>query len=255
MKPPHLRRSKRLGGIWSAAELCRRRGGCAERRIPPSATIQHACLKHPIFMPVPLGNRIAALHAQAGRPRSGAGPGDDPARLLHHEAERHRRDDARSPGPNSARCIRSRRRPGRRLSRAVRRSEALAVEITGYDAVSLQPNSGAQGEYAGLLAIRAYHLSRGEGASHGLPDPVLGARHQPGLGADGRHGGGRGGMRQRRQCRCRRSARQGREAFGRQAGGLMITYPSTHGVFEETVREICDIVHAMAVRSISTAPT
>jgi glycine dehydrogenase len=63
-----------------------------------------------------------------------------------------------------------------------------ARDITGYDAVSLQPNSGAQGEYAGLLAIRAYHIAAAR-ASRRLPDPVLGARHQSGLGADGRHGG------------------------------------------------------------------
>ena len=57
--------------------------------------------------------------------------------------------------------------------------------ITGYDAFSMQPNSGAQGEYAGLLTIRAYHAQPRRGASRRLPDPDLGARHQPGVGADG----------------------------------------------------------------------
>ena len=70
----------------------------------------------------------------------------------------------------------------RRLRRDVRRPGDVAVrEITGFAAVSLQPNAGSQGEYAGLLAIRAYHRARGDGASRRLPDPVLRARHQPGL--------------------------------------------------------------------------
>ncbi len=63
-------------------------------------------------------------------------------------------------------------------------SEKLCV-ITGYDAMSLQPNSGAQGEYAGLLTIQAYHRAQRRRASERLPDPDLGARHQPGLGPDG----------------------------------------------------------------------
>ena len=52
--------------------------------------------------------------------------------------------------------------------------------------MSLQPNAGSQGEYAGLLVIRAYHESRGAGAPRRLPDPVVGARHQPGERGDGR---------------------------------------------------------------------
>ena len=86
-------------------------------------------------------------------------------------------------------------------------------DITGYDAISLQPNSGAQGEYAGLLAIRGYHAARGDAASQGLPDPLLRARHQSGLRRRWRHGGGGGRLRRARQRRRRRSARQGREAF------------------------------------------
>ena len=82
---------------------------------------------------------------------------DDPARLLHHEAERHHRDD-----PGHLAGIR-RHAPVRAAGQAQgyqrddRRSGELAVPITGYDAVSLQPNAGSQGEYAGLLTIRAYH--------------------------------------------------------------------------------------------------
>ena len=58
-------------------------------------------------------------------------------------------------------------------------------QITGYDAISQQPNSGAQGEYAGLLTIRNYHFAARVRAAQCLPDPDLGAWHQPGLGADG----------------------------------------------------------------------
>ena len=68
---------------------------------------------------------------------------------------------------------------------------AKLCEITGYDAMSMQPNSGAQGEYAGLLTIAAYHKARGEGAPEHLPDPRFGAWHKPGIGTDGGHGGGR----------------------------------------------------------------
>ena len=93
------------------------------------------------------------------------------------------------------------------------RLEQWLCDITGYDAVSLQPNSGAQGEYAGLLAIRAYHAARGEPHRNVCLIPVLGARHQSGLRQHGRHGGGGGRLRRARQRRCRGSARQGGAAF------------------------------------------
>jgi glycine dehydrogenase len=67
---------------------------------------------------------------------------------------------------------------------------ARLCEITGYDAMSMQPNSGAQGEYAGLLTIAAYHRRAATGRKH-LPDPGVGPWHEPGLGADGGDGGGR----------------------------------------------------------------
>ena len=69
--------------------------------------------------------------------------------------------------------------------------EEMLAEITGFDAISLQPNAGSQGEYAGLLAIRDYHAARGE-ASQCLPHSRLGARHESGLRGDGGHEG-RGG--------------------------------------------------------------
>jgi len=99
--------------------------------------------------------------------RQGPGDGshDDPARFVHDEAQRDRRDDsghlARVREHPPARA----RRPGRGYRQLIDELEQMLVECTGYDAVSLQPNSGAQGEYAGLLAIRAYHRARGKGTA------------------------------------------------------------------------------------------
>ena len=73
--------------------------------------------------------------------------------------------------------------------------EAALCAITGFAAVSLQPNSGAQGEFAGLLVIRAYHASRGDASPRRRADSRVGARHQSGQRRHGRHA--RGGRRQR----------------------------------------------------------
>ena len=116
------------------------------------------------------------------------------------------------------------------------------IEITGYDAMSMQPNSGAQGEYAGLLAIRRYHESLGQGdrniclipsSAHGT-NPA--SASMMGLkvvviktDADGNID--------------LADLRAKAEQHSEQLSSLMITYPSTHGVFEETVTEACDIVH------------
>jgi glycine dehydrogenase len=81
--------------------------------------------------------------------------------------------------------------------------EAMLVECTGYDAVSLQPNSGAQGEYAGLLAIRAYHASRGEGHRDICLIPESAHGTNPASGADVRHEGGGDQVRRQRQRRRR----------------------------------------------------
>ena len=90
--------------------------------------------------------------------------------------------------------------------------ERWLVEITGYHSVSLQPNSGAQGELAGLLAIRSYHRSRGEGDRDICLIPESGARHQRGQRRDGRDARVGGCLRRRRQCRRRGHG----EAPGRQ---------------------------------------
>jgi glycine dehydrogenase len=120
--------------------------------------------------------------------------------------------------------------------------EAMLVECTGYDAVSLQPNSGAQGEYAGLLAIRAYHRSRNE------------AHRDICLIPESAHGTNPASA---QMCgmtvvvtKCDSNGnvdvediRKQAEKHSKRLAALMITYPSTHGVFEEDVVRICDIVH------------
>ncbi|WP_049620555.1 aminomethyl-transferring glycine dehydrogenase [Frateuria defendens] len=121
--------------------------------------------------------------------------------------------------------------------------EAMLAECTGYDAVSLQPNSGAQGEYAGLLAIRAYHRSRGEGHRDVclIPESAHGTNPASAQMA---------GM-QVVVVKCDAQGnvdvadlRVRAEQFKDRLAAIMITYPSTHGVFEEAVVELCEIVHA-----------
>ena len=121
--------------------------------------------------------------------------------------------------------------------------EAMLVECTGYDAVSLQPNSGAQGEYAGLLAIRAYHRARGEGhrdiclipeSAHGT-NPA--SAQMCGMLVVVTKCDGNGNVDVE-------DIRRNAEKYSDRLAAIMITYPSTHGVFEEDVVAICDIVHA-----------
>jgi glycine dehydrogenase len=115
--------------------------------------------------------------------------------------------------------------------------------ITGYDALSLQPNAGSQGELAGLLAIRAWHRSRNE--SHRnvclIPSSAHGTNpasaQMAGLEVVVVKCDERGNV-------DLADLRAKADKHGAKLAALMITYPSTHGVFEETVREICDIVHA-----------
>ncbi len=121
--------------------------------------------------------------------------------------------------------------------------EAWLADITGYDAVSLQPNSGAQGEYAGLLAIRKYHESRGEGHRTVCLIPASAHGTNPASAA-------MLGM----QVVVVKTDAQGNidlddlkakaEQHSANLGALMITYPSTHGVYEEHVTEVCEIIHA-----------
>lgn len=119
---------------------------------------------------------------------------------------------------------------------------AKLCEITGYDAFSMQPNSGAQGEYAGLLTILAYHRARGDHdrkvclipvSAHGTNPAsaqmagmeVVVVKSMPNGDVD------------------LEDFREKAAAAGNRLAACMITYPSTHGVFEETVKEVCQITH------------
>jgi glycine dehydrogenase len=119
---------------------------------------------------------------------------------------------------------------------------AKLCQITGYDAMSMQPNSGAQGEYAGLLTIAAYHAARGQGHRRICLIPVSAHGTNP---ASAQMCG--------MEVVVVRTAENGdvdlddfrakAEAAGDNLAACMITYPSTHGVFEETVRTLCAITH------------
>ena len=115
-------------------------------------------------------------------------------------------------------------------------------EITGYDAFSMQPNSGAQGEYAGLLTIQAYHRARGQGHRKVCLIPVSAHGTNP---ASAQMAGMQvvvvGGMPNGDVDI--EDFRAKAVAAGDNLAACMITYPSTHGVFEETVRDICEITH------------
>ena len=119
---------------------------------------------------------------------------------------------------------------------------AKLCEITGYDAISMQPNSGAQGEYAGLLTIAAYHRANGEGHRNVCLIPMSAHGTNP---ASAQMVGwkvvvvksGKSGDIDLEDFRAKA------EEHAENLAGCMITYPSTHGVFEETVRDVCQIVH------------
>jgi glycine dehydrogenase len=120
--------------------------------------------------------------------------------------------------------------------------EAMLVECTGYDSVSLQPNSGAQGEYAGLLAIRAYHRSRGEPQRDVCLIPESAHGTNP---ASAQLCGMSVVV---TKCDANGNVdvddiRAKAEKYSDRLAAIMMTYPSTHGVFEEDVVEICEIVH------------
>ncbi|BDC52288.1 glycine dehydrogenase (decarboxylating) [Bryobacterales bacterium F-183] len=124
-----------------------------------------------------------------------------------------------------------------------RHLEQQLCEITGYDAVSLQPNSGAQGEYAGLLAIRGYHLSRGDAHRNICLIPVSAHGTNPAS-------ANMVGMEVVAvACDAEGSIdiadlKAKAEKHAANLAAIMVTYPSTHGVFEEEIRQVCEIVHA-----------
>ncbi len=120
--------------------------------------------------------------------------------------------------------------------------EMMLKQITGFDAISLQPNAGAQGEYAGLLVIREYHKSRGQ--SHRdlvlIPASAHGTNPASAIMA---------GMRvsvvktDERGNIDVEDLRAKAEANKNELAALMVTYPSTHGVFEESIKDICKVIH------------
>ncbi|MBJ7367490.1 MAG: aminomethyl-transferring glycine dehydrogenase [Ilumatobacteraceae bacterium] len=120
--------------------------------------------------------------------------------------------------------------------------EAMLVEITGYDAVSLQPNAGSQGEFAGLMAIRAYHRSRGDvqrticlipSSAHGTnaASAVMAGMSVVVVACDENGNVDVADLQNKA------------ELAGDNLAAIMVTYPSTHGVFEEAISDICDIIH------------
>ncbi|MSU66156.1 MAG: glycine dehydrogenase (aminomethyl-transferring) [Opitutus sp.] len=120
--------------------------------------------------------------------------------------------------------------------------EAWLIEATGFAAISLQPNAGSQGEYAGLLVIRAYHESRGEGHRHVCLIPTSAHGTNPASAA---------------MCGFKvvpvacdtqgnidlPDLRAKAVTYAHDLAALMVTYPSTHGVFEESIKDICAVVH------------
>ena len=128
------------------------------------------------------------------------------------------------------------------LLRIVSDLEGWLARITGYHAVSLQPNAGSQGEFAGLLAIRAYHRDRGDGARNVclIPASAHGTNAASAVMA---------GMRVV-VVRCDERGnvdidhlRSTVDSHRDDLAAIMITYPSTHGVYEDTIREVCELVH------------
>lgn len=120
--------------------------------------------------------------------------------------------------------------------------ETWLSEITGFAATSLQPNAGSQGEYAGLLAIREYHVARGDAhrtvclipsSAHGTnpASAVMAGMSVVAVACDAQ------GNISVHDLKAKASANAAK------LGALMVTYPSTHGVFEESIKEICEIIH------------
>jgi glycine dehydrogenase len=120
--------------------------------------------------------------------------------------------------------------------------EAMLVEITGYDGVSLQPNAGSQGEFAGLMAIRAYHRSRGDiqrticlipSSAHGTnaASAVMAGMSVVVVQCDDKGNVDIVDLNNKA------------ELAGEKLAAIMVTYPSTHGVFEEAISDICEIIH------------
>ena len=121
--------------------------------------------------------------------------------------------------------------------------EAWLAEVTGYDRVSIQPNAGSQGELAGLLAIRGYHEARGQGARNVclIPSSAHGTNAASAVMAGMKvvvvkaaDDGSVDLQDLYQQC----------EAHSEDLAAIMVTYPSTHGAYEDTITELCEVVHS-----------
>jgi len=120
--------------------------------------------------------------------------------------------------------------------------ERWLAEITGFEAISLQPNAGSQGEYAGLKVIRKYHEQRGEGerniclipeSAHGTnpASAVMAGMQVVAIDCDAQGNIDMADLRAKAQ------------QYAERLAALMVTYPSTHGVFEDNIQQICDLIH------------
>ena len=250
-RPEHLRDvvAALVGAPWSAAGLDagrRAADGAGRRRHPRGAgadlEVPHASgVQHP-----PQRDRHAALPAPPVRPGRGARPLDDPARLVHDEAERDRRDGGgHLAGVRRAAPLRARGRRGG-LRRADRRPGALAVR--GHRLRRLLPAAErrlgrASSPACSPSATTTARAATGRGGPRRLPDPRLRARHQrgvarssPGLRVVVVKCGDDGAV-DLDDLRARLAAHAGRVA------AIMVTYPSTNGVYEETITTVADLVH------------
>lgn len=124
----------------------------------------------------------------------------------------------------------------------IKELEQNLATITGYDAISLQPNAGSQGEFAGLLAIKNYHQSLGQNQRNICLIPASAHGTNPASAV-------MAGMRVK-IVKCLENGdvditdlRKKSAEFSKNLAAIMITYPSTHGVFEEGIKQICDIIH------------
>ncbi len=207
------------------------------------ATRDSEFLTHPAFTPVPHRDVDDALPAHAGGQGYRLGPQHDSARLVHDEAQRGRRDGVdHLAGVRAPASVRAGLGHARACAGSSRDLESWLVAITGYDAVSLQPNAGSQGEYAGLLAIHDYHASRGEphrdiclipSSAHGT-NAASAALAGMRVVVVGCHENGDVDLDDLRAKVAEHAER---------LSALMITYPSTHGVYEHDIADICAAVH------------
>jgi hypothetical protein len=204
--------------------------------------------------PVPVGNRDAALPETAREPGPVPHHLDDPPRLVHHETQCRLPDASHllarvQPHPSLRPPDQT---PGYRFSS--HNSKRWLAEITGFQAVSLQPNAGAQGEYAGLLAIRAWHQSRQESHRNICFIPTSAHGTNP---ASAIMAGLQGRFRRLRfawQHRPCRPAHQGSRSR-RQLAALMVTYPRRTASLKPPSATSARSSTNTAARSTWTAPT